>query len=135
MSILSTARDGPIAFDAGIKDSGPAILDAAGSRLDRVILSHIDHRGGAGELCAPIYCHPDEVADAEGDAGRHYTDFSLIKNERFRELPAASRSLGRRACGDRGDDLGRSRSRGSASFTLPGHAPGQIALSASQIAC
>lgn len=31
---------GPIAFDAGIKDSGPEILAAAGGHLERVILSH-----------------------------------------------------------------------------------------------
>lgn len=57
---LIDGPDGPIAFDAGIKDSGPAILDAAGSRLDRVILSHshIDHRGGAGELGAPNLLPP-----------------------------------------------------------------------------
>jgi glyoxylase-like metal-dependent hydrolase (beta-lactamase superfamily II) len=75
---LLDGPDGPIAFDAAIKDTGPAVLAAAGGRLDRVILSHshIDHRGGAGELGAPIYCHPDEVADAEGDAGRSYTDFA-----------------------------------------------------------
>lgn len=80
--------DGSIAFDAAIKGTGPAILAAAGRQLDRVDLSHshIDHRGGAGELDdAPIYCHPDEVADAEGDADRSYIDFSLIENELVRE--------------------------------------------------
>jgi hydroxyacylglutathione hydrolase len=30
--------------------------------------------------------HPDEVADAEGDAGRSYTDFSRIENDRVREI-------------------------------------------------
>jgi glyoxylase-like metal-dependent hydrolase (beta-lactamase superfamily II) len=44
---LIDGPDGPIAFDAGLKDTGSAILAAAGGRLDRVILSlaHVDHRG------------------------------------------------------------------------------------------
>ena len=47
--------------------------------------AHVDHRGAANELDAPVYCHADEVADAEGDAGRRYTDYDLIKNEVVRE--------------------------------------------------
>jgi hypothetical protein len=34
---LIDGPDGPIAFDAAIKGAGPAILDAAGGRLERVI--------------------------------------------------------------------------------------------------
>lgn len=62
-------------------------FSAAGGSLHRVILSHahVDHRGAANELDAPVYCHADEVADAEGDAGRRYTDYDLIKNEVVRE--------------------------------------------------
>src|SRR4029450_2668581 len=84
---LLDTPEGPVAFDAGIKDTGSAGPAGAGGRLERVILSHShrDHRGGANELEAPIYCHPDEVADAEGDAGASYTDFGLIQHERIRE--------------------------------------------------
>jgi hydroxyacylglutathione hydrolase len=73
---LIDGPEGPIASDAGVRGGGAQILAAAGGCLDRVILSHahVDHRGGANELGAPVYCHADEVADAEGDAGRHYTD-------------------------------------------------------------
>ena len=38
--------------------------------LKRVVLghAHADHRGTAPYLGAPVFCHPDEVADAESDA-------------------------------------------------------------------
>lgn len=123
--------DCPIAFDAGVKGSGPAILAAAGGQVERVILSHshIDHRGAAGELGAPIYCHPDEVADAEGDAGRRYTDYSLFENERVREIVLQLHEAW---------DGGPVKIAGTitdgeqvAGFRvvhIPGHAPGQIAL-------
>jgi hydroxyacylglutathione hydrolase len=128
---LLDGPEGPIAFDAGIKGTGAQILAAAGAPLDRVILSHshIDHRGGAPELNAPVYCHPDEVADAEGDGGRHYADFSLIGNERVREgLP---RLLDQwdggpveisDTVGD-GDEVA-----GFRVIHCPGHAPGQLSL-------
>jgi glyoxylase-like metal-dependent hydrolase (beta-lactamase superfamily II) len=79
---------GPIAFDAGVNGAGGEILAAAGGHLDCVILSHahVDHRGGANELEAPVYCHADEVNDAEGDAGRRYTDYRLIEDEMVRRV-------------------------------------------------
>lgn len=128
---LIDGSDGPIAFDAGIKGSGPAILAAAGGRVERVILSHshIDHRGAAGELGAPIYCHPDEVADAEGDAGRSYTNYSLIEHERVREIVL---QLHARWDGGpvkiAGTIADGERVAGFRVVHIPGHAPGQIAL-------
>lgn len=49
--------DGPVAFDAGVSGTGEAVLDAAEVPLSRVVLSHshIDHRGGANELGAPVF--------------------------------------------------------------------------------
>ncbi len=128
---LIDGPDGPIAFDAGIKDTGPAILAAAGGRLERVILSHshIDHRGAAGELGAPIYCHPDEVADAEGDAGRSYTDFSRIENERVREvLPQLLAAWDGGPAKITGTITDGEQIAGFRVIHTPGHAPGQIAL-------
>lgn len=128
---LIDAPHRPIAFDASIKDSGPEILTAAGGRLERVILSHshIDHRGGASELDAPIYCHPDEVADAEGDGGRSYTDFGLIKNEQVRkflpQLHAAWDGGPVKISGTLTED---EQIAGFRVIHTPGHAPGQIAL-------
>lgn len=122
---------GPIAFDAGIKDSGPEILAAAGGRLERVILSHshIDHRGGASELGAPVYCHPDEVADVEGDGGGSYTDFGLIENEQVRKLlprlHAAWDGGPVKIAGTLAED---EQIAGFRVIHTPGHAPGHIAL-------
>src|SRR5258708_1508554 len=66
---LIDGPDGVVAFDGGIKGSGVIVREAAGGGVAKVLLSHshVDHRGGAGELDAPIYCHPAEVSDAEGD--------------------------------------------------------------------
>ena len=63
-------------FDAGIKAMTRAVAEAAASlgQIDRVVLghSHGDHRGVASGLGVPVWCHEDEVADAEADGGRHY---------------------------------------------------------------
>jgi hydroxyacylglutathione hydrolase len=128
---LLDGPDGPVAFDAGVKGAGAAILAAAGGRLDRVILSHshADHRGAANELGAPVYCHPDEVDDAEGDAGLNYVDYSLIESEPVREaqrqLPALFDGGPVAIAGtvEEGDLVA-----GLRVVATPGHAPGQIAL-------
>jgi hydroxyacylglutathione hydrolase len=75
--------DGVLCFDAGIramKSQIPSVAAGLGG-LTRVILGHghADHRGAAPSLGAPIFCHPDEVADAEGDGGAHYFDFSQLE--------------------------------------------------------
>lgn len=128
---LLAHHDGPVAFDAGVRGTGQAILDAAGGRLSRVVLSHshVDHRGGANELDAPVFCHPADVADVEGDAGASYTRFELIENPRVRE--AMPRLLEAWDGGpvevsgtvDAGDEVA-----GFEVVHVPGHAPGQIAL-------
>ena len=48
--------------------------------MKRIVLGHghPDHRGAAPGFGAPVCCHPDEVADAEGDGGEHYFDFSKL---------------------------------------------------------
>jgi hydroxyacylglutathione hydrolase len=128
---LIDGSDRPIAFDAGVKGSGQAILAAAGGRLDRVILSHshADHRGGAGELGAPIYCHPAEVADAEGDAGRHYADFGLVEDARIRAfLPRLAEAWDGGPVRVAGTIEADEQIAGFRAIHTPGHAPGQIAL-------
>lgn len=128
---LIDSVDGPIAFDAGVKGTGRAILDAAGGHLHRAVLSHshVDHRGGANELDAPVYCHPDERADAEGDAGYSYTDFSQIANEAVREalpkLHAAWDGGPVKIAGTVEEDEHVADFR---VIAIPGHARGQIAL-------
>jgi glyoxylase-like metal-dependent hydrolase (beta-lactamase superfamily II) len=128
---LIDGSEGPIAFDAGIKGAGPKILSAAGGRLDRVILSHShpDHRGAANELGAPVYCHPDEVADAEGGGGERYADFERVEDERVREfllrLSTAWDGGPVKIAGTIAED---ERLAGFRVVHTPGHAPGQIAL-------
>ena len=64
---------GVTVFDAGIKGMGPAIASAASALggINRIVLghSHVDHRGAAPELRAPVFCHADDRAQAEGDGG------------------------------------------------------------------
>ena len=130
--LLDDDPAGPIAFDAAIKGTGAAVLRAAGEPLSRVILSHAhaDHRGGANELQAPVFCHPDDVADAEGDAGASYTRWELVRNEQVRAaLPMLVTTQWDggpvRIAGtvDEGDEVA-----GFQVVHLPGHSPGQIAL-------
>jgi hydroxyacylglutathione hydrolase len=73
---------GVAVFDAGIKQMGAAIREAADSLggATRVVIgnAHADHRGGAKAIGAPVHCHPDERDDAEGDGGVHYFDFGKL---------------------------------------------------------
>ena len=64
--------DGVVQFDAGTKamrKKARAAAEELGG-LKRVVLghAHADHRGTAPYMGAPVFCHPDEVADAESDA-------------------------------------------------------------------
>ena len=75
--------DGVVQFDAGTKSMRKAAAAAAQQLggLKRVILghAHADHRGTAPYLGAPVFCHPDEVADAESDAAlAPYFDLSQL---------------------------------------------------------
>src|SRR5439155_23878976 len=71
-------------FDAGIRamTGGIASEAAAMGGIKRVVLghAHADHRGAAPGLGAPVYCHPDDVTDAQGDGGEHYFDFSQLEH-------------------------------------------------------
>ena len=49
--------------------------------MKRIVLghAHADHRGAAPSMGAPVYCHPDEVADAESDAAQcPYIEISAL---------------------------------------------------------
>jgi glyoxylase-like metal-dependent hydrolase (beta-lactamase superfamily II) len=128
---LLDAPDGLTAFDAGVRGTGPQIHAAAGEPIVRVVLSHShpDHRGAASELRAPVYCHPDEVADAEGDGGLHYADFAQIENpvvrDIFPQLVATWDGGPVEIAGTVDED---DRVAGFRVLHVPGHAPGLIAL-------
>jgi glyoxylase-like metal-dependent hydrolase (beta-lactamase superfamily II)/predicted ester cyclase len=122
-------------FDAGGRTMTRAVA-AAGAKLGgirRVVLSHShpEHRGTAPALGVPVLCHPDEVADAEGEGGRGYWPTGLVG------LPAPLRLAHRlllRYVWDGGPvSIAGTISEGDeiAGFRvvhLPGHAPGLIAL-------
>jgi len=128
---LLDSPDGTIAFDAGIRGTGPAILAEAGGQVAKVILSHshADHRGAASELGAPIYCHPDEVADMEAAWPQPYIDFSQIGNQRVREgLPLLNEAWDGGPVAVTGTVQAGDAVAGMRVLHVPGHAPGEIAL-------
>ena len=73
-----------VVYDAGEKAMAPAIAAAAARMggLKQVVLGHADtdHRGAAPALSAlaPVVCHPDAVAEAQGAGGRTYWDMSKL---------------------------------------------------------
>jgi hydroxyacylglutathione hydrolase len=128
---LLDSPEGTIAFDSGVRGSGPEILAAAAGPIAKVVLSHAhaDHRGGAPELDAPIYCHPAELADAQAGWPQPYVDFGLVPNEQIREglyrlnQMWDSGPLDIAGTVEEGDEVA-----GMVVIHTPGHAPGQIAL-------
>jgi hydroxyacylglutathione hydrolase len=125
--------DGVLMFDAAIAPMANALgmFGAQLGGITRVVLghAHADHRGAAPALRGvPVFCHPDDKDDAEGDGGQHY-----FRNE---EVAAPARWLYPtllkswdggpvKISGtvEEGDELG-----GFEVVHIPGHAPGQIAL-------
>ena len=73
--------DGVVQFDGGTRSMRKAAL-AAGERLGgvkRVVLghAHVDHRATAPFMGAPVFCHANEVTDAESSAAfSPYMDLS-----------------------------------------------------------
>jgi hydroxyacylglutathione hydrolase len=122
-------------FDAGGRTMTRA-LARAGAKLGgirRIVLGHghTDHRGAAPGIGAPVFCHPDEVQDAEGSGGFRYWPDGL------KDLPFPQRQLHNlmhRYAWDAGPvDIAGTFVEGDevAGFSvveIPGHAPGQIAL-------
>jgi glyoxylase-like metal-dependent hydrolase (beta-lactamase superfamily II) len=133
-NIYLLEEDGKVTlFDTGSVQMAGAIEQAAGERggIGRIVLSHshVDHRGGAAKLSAPIVCHPDEVADVEGDAGEHYFEFDKVRNPIVRAM--APNVAHRMDGGPLKVDDTVSEGGTVAGFEvlhLPGHAPGQIGL-------
>jgi glyoxylase-like metal-dependent hydrolase (beta-lactamase superfamily II)/predicted ester cyclase len=122
-------------FDAGARTMVRAVA-TAGAKLGgirRIVLGHghTDHRGTAPALGVPVYCHPDEVQDAEGSGGFRYWPEGLAG------LPTPHRQIQRvmhRFAWDGGPvKIAGTLTEGDevAGFRvihLPGHAPGLIGL-------
>jgi glyoxylase-like metal-dependent hydrolase (beta-lactamase superfamily II)/predicted ester cyclase len=125
--------DRVIVFDAGIKamTKGIAAAAAALGPIDRVVLGHghPDHRGAAPGLGVPVFCHPDEVADATGDGGAHYFDFSKLEHGFARVgMPLFLKSWDGGPVEIAGTVSEGDEIAGFEVIHLPGHAPGMIGL-------
>ena len=122
-----------IVFDAGIKAMTKGIASAAAGigTIDRIVLGHghPDHRGAAPGLGVPVFCHPDEVADATGDGGAHYFDFSKLEHGFARiGMPLFLKSWDGGAVEIAGTISEGDEIAGFRVVHLPGHAPGLIGL-------
>jgi hydroxyacylglutathione hydrolase len=124
--------DGVLMFDAGARTM-TAAARAAGAQLGgvtRIVLGHghTDHRGTAPAFDVPVFCHPDEVVDAEGSGGFRYWDISQLgwRAPIHRQLHKRFWDGGPvKIAGtvEEGDEIA-----GFRVVHLPGHAPGQIGL-------
>ena len=132
---LIEGKGGVTVFDAGARTMTRAVARAAArlGGIERIVLGHghTDHRGTAPGLRVPVWCHPNEVQDAEGSGGWRYWPADLAG------LPPVARqiqkALHRYAWDDgpvkiegtvsEGDDVA-----GFQVIELPGHAPGLIGL-------
>jgi hydroxyacylglutathione hydrolase len=119
-------------FDAGVKSMVNALSAACAGLggLNRIVLGHghVDHRGAAPGLGAPVHCHPDNRADAEGDGGRHYADFSKLRPYARPVYPHLfdlwdGGPVQIAGTVEEGEDVS-----GFRAVLIPGHAPGMIAL-------
>ncbi|MGP8242878.1 MAG: nuclear transport factor 2 family protein [Solirubrobacteraceae bacterium] len=129
------SEGGVTMFDAGARTMTRAVA-RAGAKLGgitRIVLGHghTDHRGTAPGLNAPVWCHPEEVVDAEGSGGWRYWPADLAG------LPSVLRPIHKflhRYAWDGGPvQISGTVSEGDevAGFKvidLPGHAPGLIGL-------
>ena len=120
-------------FDAGISAMS-AVLASACARLGgikRVVLGHADadHRGAAGALGAPIYCHPAERAAAESPSSvRDYWDLDKLAPFARPIYPWLLRSWDGGAVTIEGTVQEGDEIAGFKVVELPGHAPGLIGL-------
>jgi glyoxylase-like metal-dependent hydrolase (beta-lactamase superfamily II) len=130
--LLEDEGGGVTLFDTGIRSMGPALLRHAGTLggINRVVLSHahVDHRGGANRVGLPVWVHPAERADTEGDAGLHYMHverFPLLARHVYPRLQRRWDGGPVAVAGtvDEGEEVS-----GFRVVHLPGHAPGQIGL-------
>ena len=125
---------GVVAFDAGTKGMRRKAQAAAGELggLKRVVLghAHADHRGIAPYLGVPVYCHPDEVADAESDASiAPYMDLSQLPVAWVRWIyPTLLKRWDGGAVKIDGTIDEGDRVAGFEVLHFPGHAPGLIGL-------
>ncbi len=133
--LLADREGGVTQFDAGGRVMSSHLrrcVDQLGP-LRRVVLSHAhtDHRGSAPDVGVPVWCHRDEVIDAEGTGGLRYWGSGL---PRLAPLPRLLHLAVLQPLYDGGPvRVANTIEDGDlvAGFRvvhLPGHAPGLIAL-------
>ena len=134
MNVYLLADDGGVTvFDAGISAMATAIT-IAGARLGgirRVLLGHADadHRGAAGGLGAPIFCHPADRGAAESpNSFRSYWDLSKLAPHGRAVYPRLLSAWDGGALEISGTIEGGEEVAGFRVLHLPGHAPGLIGL-------
>jgi glyoxylase-like metal-dependent hydrolase (beta-lactamase superfamily II) len=126
--------DGVLVYETGSVGNADEIRRAAAERggITRIVLSHAhaDHRGGASQLAAPIFCHPAERPGAEGDGwldGGY--DLSKIEDPAVRAVvPRALHELDGGPLAIEDTVSGGDAVAGFEVIHLPGHTPGQIGL-------
>jgi glyoxylase-like metal-dependent hydrolase (beta-lactamase superfamily II) len=126
--------DGVVQFDAGTKAMRKHVR-ATGEELGgikKVVLGHghADHRGTAPFVDAPVFCHSDEVADAESpDAIDSYMEISELPLLRARlAYPLLLRRWDGGAVGIEGTVEEGDEVAGFRVVEFPGHARGLIGL-------
>ncbi len=125
--------DGVVQFDAGTKAMVKQAR-AAGRQLGgvkRVVLghAHADHRGTAPSMGVPVFCHPDEVTDAESDAAiAPYMEISALPAPARWLYPLLLRRWDGGAVKIAGTVSEGDEVAGFRAIHFPGHAPGQIGL-------
>jgi hydroxyacylglutathione hydrolase len=126
--------DGVVMFDAGTKTMSKKARAAAEELggLTKVVLghAHCDHRGAAPSMEAPVFCHPDEVADAESDAAiDSYMEISTLPLLRARlAYPLLMRKWDGGSVGIDGTVGEGDRIADFEVVEFPGHAHGLIGL-------
>jgi len=134
MNVYLIADDGGVTvFDAGISAMAPALRSACArfGGAKRVVLGHADadHRGAAGALGAPVYCHEAERAAAESPSSiRDYFRLELLAPWARPVYPSLLRSWDGGPVAIEGTVAEGDEIAGFRVVHLRGHAPGLIAL-------
>ena len=131
MNVYFLEDDGGVTlFDAGIEGMERGLRwppRASAASIRRVVLGHAHvrpprRRPGLG---VPVLCHPAERADAEGDGGAHYFDYSKLESPLARILmPRLIRHWDGGPVEIAGTVEGGRRGRGLQGRPPPRHAPG-----------